>query len=89
MKVEINGRLHTVQVLDRPARHGDYVIEKGVLKTLDDNGYYINYLGNRVSLLFQHWDNKFDVSRGTGKAHALGYTDDEVIEACSPVLIKV
>lgn len=89
MKVIINGRLHTVQVLDRPAQHGDYVIEKNVLKTLDDYGYYINYLGERTSLLFQHWDNKFDKSRETGKAHALGYTDGAVIEACAPVLIKV
>ena len=88
MKVEINGRLHTVQVLDRPAQHGDYVIEKSVLKTLDDNGYYINYLGQRTSLLFQHWDNMFDKSH-SGKAHALGYTDDAVIEACAPVLVKV
>ena len=37
MKVLINGRLHTVQVLDRPAQHGDYVIEKSVLKTLDED----------------------------------------------------
>ncbi len=89
MKVNINGRLHTLQVLDRPAQHGDYVIEKSVLKTLDDNGYYINYLGEKTWLLFQAWDNMFDVSRETGKAHALGYTDESVIEACAPVLIKV
>lgn len=75
-------------------KRGDIVIEKCVLETLDNNGYY-NYKNPftnsieriRYNIHELYWDHRVSKSNTDNSLWARGYTGDKLQTLCTKIII--
>ena len=92
MKVFYENKLVDIVVIrDVKLKEYDFVIENSVLLTLSDTGHYINYKNQVTKYHFDLYgisDHIVSYSPRDRKSYALGYSDNDLQNGCSKVLLK-